>query len=416
MRSKLGIAIAVAMAIATMATADQQRVTRSNVDRVIASWPAHPRDAARKLIGEYGLPNEATASTLTWFNNGPWKRTVLFRDEIPHDFPKPHTDYLQQFINYRVSPEKFDSVASYDGSVIAERTKGEISARCDKQEMNFLALNLANDVITGKKTIDEARKFYADSAVAFMNGEKRTYTTGLQFPVSNGRAGDTDRTIIPQSILASMPPPPPSPPAATSGSLADLLASWPSHPRDAANTLIAQYGEPNEVTATKLTWFNNGPWKRTIVYRDEIPHNFPKPHTDFVEQFIDYRVPTDKFSDLARYDGSVIAERTKGEISARCDKEEMNLLALNLANDVVNGRKSVDEARQFYADTAVAAMKGEKPTYTTALQISKPVQTADADISIIPQAMTSSTTTTTTEETAAVQSATSRRHRRLRKD
>ena len=127
-------------------------------------------------------------------------------------------------------------------------------------------------------------------------------------------------------------------------------------------------------------------------------------------------MPTDKFSDLARYDGSVIAERTKGEISARCDKEEMNLLALNLANDVVNGRKSVDEARQFYADTAVAAMKGEKPTYTTALQFSKPVQTADADISIIPQAMTSSTTTTTTEETAAVQSATSRRHRRLRKD
>ncbi len=47
----------------------------------------------------------------------------------------------------------------------------------------------------------------------------------------------------------------------------------------------------------------------------------------------------DKYEDLAMFDGSVIVERTKDEISARCDKEEMNLLALNLANDVAAGKK-----------------------------------------------------------------------------
>jgi len=31
---------------------------------------------------------------------------------------------------------------------------------------------------------------------------------------------------------------------------------------------------------------------------------------DFVQQFIDYRVPIHKFDDLTAYDGSVIAERT----------------------------------------------------------------------------------------------------------
>ncbi|MGH8284417.1 MAG: hypothetical protein ACRETT_01460 [Steroidobacteraceae bacterium] len=36
------------------------------------------------------------------------------------------------------------------------------------------------------------------------------------------------------------------------------------------------------------------------------------PHKDVLEQVIDYKVPPDKFDDLARYDGSVIAERTKG--------------------------------------------------------------------------------------------------------
>ncbi len=106
----------------------------------------------------------------------------------------------------------------------------------------------------------------------------------------------------------------------------------------------------------------------------------------------------------------MIAERTKGEISARCDKEEMNLLAINLANDVVKGNKTVDQARQFYADTAVAAMNGEKLAYTTALQFSRPVQTADLDLSIIQPMISSTTTITTTQTTAGAT------HRRRRKD
>lgn len=129
---------------------------------------------------------------LVWNNNGPWKRTFLFKEEVPHDFPKPHTDLLQQFIDYRAAVDKFDDLAQYDGSVIVERTKGEMSARCDKEEMNFLALNLANDVATGKKTVEEARKHYAKAAMAFMNGEKDPYTQELKFTVSKGDTGDRD--------------------------------------------------------------------------------------------------------------------------------------------------------------------------------------------------------------------------------
>jgi len=45
------------------------------------------------------------------------------------------------------------------------------------------------------------------------------------------------------------------------------------------------------------------------------------PHKDVLEQFVNRNVPVEKFKELAQYDGSVIVERTKGEISARCDKE-----------------------------------------------------------------------------------------------
>ncbi|MGQ0560790.1 MAG: hypothetical protein ACT443_02830 [Gemmatimonadota bacterium] len=60
--------------------------------------------------------------------------------------------------------------------------------------------------------------------------------------------------------------------------------------------------------------------------------------------------PWDKFDDLAAYDGSVIAERTKGVLSARCDKEGANFLALNLAHEIVTGRRTVEDARARYAE------------------------------------------------------------------
>jgi hypothetical protein len=114
--------------------------------------------------------------------------------------------------------------------------------------------------------------------------------------------------------------------------------------------MIEKYGQPDEVTAMRLVWHDNGPWKRTIVTKEETDHAFPMPHKDVLEQVIDYRVPTDKVDDLAKYDGSVIVERTKGELSARCDKEEANYLALNLANDVATGKKSPADAREQYAE------------------------------------------------------------------
>jgi hypothetical protein len=55
------------------------------------------------------------------------------------------------------------------------------------------------------------------------------------------------------------------------------------------------------------------------------------------------------FTPLAEFDGSVIAERTARELSARCHDEEANNLALNLAHDIASPEKTVDDARRYYA-------------------------------------------------------------------
>jgi hypothetical protein len=161
--------------------------------------------------------------------------------------------------------------------------------------------------------------------------------------------------------------------------LSKATQSWPMDARKALDMTVQKYGQPDEVTSERVVWNDNGPWKRTIITKEEAQHAFPAPHKDVLEQVIDYRVPPEKFDELAMYDGSVIAERTKGELSARCDMEEANFLALNLAHDVVTGAKSVDQAREYYARAIMDLKMGKKDPYVQKLQFSPQQRTADAD-------------------------------------
>jgi hypothetical protein len=100
---------------------------------------------------------------------------------------------LLQAIDYPVPPDKFDELAEYDWSVIAERTKGELAARCDMEEANFLALNLAHDIVTGIRSASEARQFYAQVMQEMKPVE---YLQGLWFRVPRTAQGDPDREIV----------------------------------------------------------------------------------------------------------------------------------------------------------------------------------------------------------------------------
>ncbi len=144
---------------------------------------------------KYGPPTEVTASRLIRGAAGPWKGTILYCDKVQPRLRKPHTDFLEQFIDYRVPPEKFDELAAYDGSVMVKRTKGEIAARCDKEGLNFLALNLAHEIVTGKVTADEARKMYGENATKFLMGEVTPLTAGLQF-MPGGDTSDADAPLM----------------------------------------------------------------------------------------------------------------------------------------------------------------------------------------------------------------------------
>lgn len=126
---------------------------------------------------------------------------MVYRHEIPHNFPQPHTDVVENFIDYHVPPEKFSELAKFDGSVIVERTAGEVSARCDMEAANFLALNMMHEIVTGKLTVDEARKTYSENTSAYVMNRPAPYAEGLQFELPRGETTDKDETIIASDMM-----------------------------------------------------------------------------------------------------------------------------------------------------------------------------------------------------------------------
>lgn len=187
-----GERVAVRDSVAGTAERDGPAAARGTVTQRLEGWHEASREAAMMMVEKYGEPAEETATMLVWHNAGPWKRTIISKEAVQHNFPMPHPDVMEQVIDYQVPWDKFDELAQYDGSVIVERTKGEMSARCDKEAANFLALNLAHDVVTGKQTVNGARAEYASQIKAMMAKESAPYTEGIKFTVPKGDTGYTD--------------------------------------------------------------------------------------------------------------------------------------------------------------------------------------------------------------------------------
>jgi hypothetical protein len=208
MRSSFAL-LSLALAVASLGCRDPRRHDTSTTETTSAEttrarttgpwqeatrdWPDASISAMHEMVGKYGPPDEVSPSQLVWRARGPWKKSVLSRDPVHHEWPSPHEDVLEQSVDYRVPPDKADELAAFDGSVMFERTKGELSARCGGEAANFLALNLAKEIAEGTRSVEDARRVYEDEMSAFKRGEKsRVYVSGLMFvPMKN--AADPDR-------------------------------------------------------------------------------------------------------------------------------------------------------------------------------------------------------------------------------
>jgi hypothetical protein len=167
---------------------------------IVEGWPDESKEAAKLVLEKYGEPQEATESQLVWHRVGPWKRIVASKTFWKHDFPAPHYDSVESVVDFRVPPEHFSALAEFDGSVVAERTAGEVSARCHDEEANNLALNLAHDIVTGEKTVDEARAYYAKEFLDYRRGLPTPYMDELRFEPRRDTPDPDERVLSDQDL------------------------------------------------------------------------------------------------------------------------------------------------------------------------------------------------------------------------
>lgn len=170
----------------------------ATAESIIAKWPARPRMGAAVMMAKYGAPQEVSSEKLVWHDKAPFKRIMVTRQEFPHDFPLPHMDFIEHTITYNVPQDKVGDLIAFDASSTINRTAGELSARCDLEGHNVLTLNLDHDIVTGKKSVEQARRAFGEIVVADVKGEHPPYVESLQFqPAADRAACFADEPVIP---------------------------------------------------------------------------------------------------------------------------------------------------------------------------------------------------------------------------
>lgn len=201
------LAVLGVLAMPTMASAqmrDGMKMSMDQMQSMMSTWPQASRDAAKFMTDKYGPPAAMTSEMASWGKTGPWKRTVVYGKEYPHEFPGHHTDVMQQWVDYKAPPNHYSTLAAYDGSVVMERTSGEMSARCDKEGANFLALNLADEIVRGKRSVEDARKMYGEQIMAMKAGQSAPYTERIMFGMMSG-TNDPDQPGAKPSVKVHKP-------------------------------------------------------------------------------------------------------------------------------------------------------------------------------------------------------------------
>lgn len=142
-----------------------------------------------------------------------------------------------------------------------------------------------------------------------------------------------------------------------------VILLWPTFSYRLARLMIAKYGQPSEATDHSLVWEGNGQWKRTVVYRvPPLERNLSR-GGGRLEQTVAYRVPAYRLDDLGRFDKKIEADAKERRLTARSDDESENFLALNLADEVLQGRRTPQSAADFRRSATRLRDSGKSSPY-----------------------------------------------------
>jgi YHS domain-containing protein len=141
-----------------------------SIDAAVASWPAPVRAEVVRLAEKYGPPKETAAARIVWEDGEPFARVVVHKDGAA----------VEQTLRHRLEPAQAERLASFH-HVKVDVAKGEVTARHASESLNLVALNLAQDVATGAKTVDQADARWAELEKAVKAGKTPPESQRLAF-------------------------------------------------------------------------------------------------------------------------------------------------------------------------------------------------------------------------------------------
>lgn len=179
-RYSAGMKNARSAALGALLLAACSNVPRKTAGALAEHWSPPSADAARRLIDLYGAPDDAVPNKLTWHGKGPWRRIVVWNRPRVYRSPRDF-DLIMQTVKYPVTREQAAELVAFSGALVVNVDGGELSSRGSREEVNYLNLNLADEVLRGRKTVEEAQLVYRRVLDLTAAGKSSPYVSGLRF-------------------------------------------------------------------------------------------------------------------------------------------------------------------------------------------------------------------------------------------
>jgi hypothetical protein len=145
---------------------------------------------------------------------------------------------------------------------------------------------------------------------------------------------------------------------------------WADGPKKSVEELMKKHGPPTDGSSNMLIWQDKAPWKEIRVKNEEVKHDFPEEHKESCIFVIEQKVPPEKVGEIAKLNGSMMVDTTKGQTELRAENEQMAMLELNAANELIQG-KDIEEVKSSLKEDAQKAKKGKQVEKAQKLMLKK---------------------------------------------
>ncbi len=294
-----------------------------------------------------------------------WQSILLIDEAWIHNSPEPHYDFLYTCYRHEVPKNKLCDVIGVSDSIIYDKLKHELTARCHFMGADIATLALAVKVSNGEMSLNEAKKNYGPYIMSTMPGmaghDNNSAQKFIDFLSQNKEGnmnmhGGADMQKI-QWIH-------------TEEYLRNINGNMPDpsiNPVTRLKDVINEFGQPDFLDPrpkgmavwTEETLKQRGKiWQSILLIDEAWIHNSPAPHYDFLYTCYRHEVPKDKVCDVIGVSDSIKYDKLKHELTARCHFMGADIATLALAVKVSNGEMSLNEAIKNYGPYIMSTMPG----------------------------------------------------------